>query len=166
MLHLYTNAFAGYGYFRDELYYLACSNRLDLGYVDQPPLSIYFLFLSRNIFGDSLFGIRLLPAVISALTIYFTCLMTISFGGRKFAIIISSVAVIFAPVYLAMNAYYSMNSFDILFWSIASYVIVLIVKENKFSYWILLGFIIGIGLLNKIGFLWLGFGFFAGLVLT
>ncbi|MEO8665567.1 MAG: glycosyltransferase family 39 protein [Ignavibacteria bacterium] len=166
LIHLYTNAFAGYGYFRDELYYFACSNRLDLGYVDQPPLSIYFLFLSRNIFGDSIFALRMLPAVISAVTVFITALMTIKLGGKKFAIVISSVAVIFAPVYLGMNSYFSMNSFDILLWTTALYIIVLIVKENKFSYWIFLGFVIGFGLLNKIGFLWLGFGFFAGLLVT
>ncbi|MCL5020844.1 MAG: hypothetical protein M1339_04100, partial [Bacteroidetes bacterium] len=40
LLHLYTNIFAGYGYFRDELYYIACSRHLAAGYVDQPPLSI------------------------------------------------------------------------------------------------------------------------------
>ncbi|PZR70526.1 MAG: hypothetical protein DLM73_17605, partial [Chthoniobacterales bacterium] len=36
LFHLLT---AGrYGIFRDELYYLACSEHLDAGYVDQPPL--------------------------------------------------------------------------------------------------------------------------------
>ncbi len=47
-LHLVTNATGGHGYFRDELYYIACSEHLDLGYVDQPPFSIYVLALGRT----------------------------------------------------------------------------------------------------------------------
>jgi hypothetical protein len=38
LLHLLT--YRGYGYFRDELYYIVCSQHLDFGYVDHPPLSI------------------------------------------------------------------------------------------------------------------------------
>lgn len=166
LLHLYANAFAGYGIFRDELYYIACSNRLDLGYVDQPPLSIYILLLNRLLFGDSIFALRLLPAVNSSLTVLITCLMTIKLGGKKTAIVISSAASIFAPVYLGMNSIYSMNTFDILLWSIAFYFIILIIKSNKTSDWIILGVILGLGLLNKIGFLWLGFGFFLGIIFT
>ncbi len=62
LVHFLANLFVGYGYFRDELYYMACSNRLSLGYVDQPPLSIALLKLVRLVLGDSLFAIRLLPA--------------------------------------------------------------------------------------------------------
>jgi len=36
LLHLYAGRH--YGYFVDELYYLACAQHLDWGYVDQPPL--------------------------------------------------------------------------------------------------------------------------------
>src|SRR6266498_2035276 len=38
LVHLLTNG--RYGYFRDELYYIACARHLDFGYIDQPPLSI------------------------------------------------------------------------------------------------------------------------------
>ena len=72
LIHLYTNGFAGYGYFRDELYYLACANHLDFGYVDQPPLSIFILALNRFLIGDSLFALRFLPAIAGAFTVYFT----------------------------------------------------------------------------------------------
>jgi len=61
LTHLLTNG--RYGYFRDELYYIACGRHLDFGYVDQPPLSILLLRLSQLLLGDSLFAIRLLPAL-------------------------------------------------------------------------------------------------------
>jgi hypothetical protein len=32
-----------YGWFRDELYYIACSEHLAWGYVDHPPLSVALL---------------------------------------------------------------------------------------------------------------------------
>ncbi len=61
LVHLLTNG--RYGYFRDELYYIACGRHLALGYVDQPPLSILLLRLSQALLGDSLFAIRLLSAL-------------------------------------------------------------------------------------------------------
>ena len=36
LIHLYAGRY--YGYFVDELYYLACSRHLGWGYVDHPPL--------------------------------------------------------------------------------------------------------------------------------
>ena len=64
LIHLLTNR--GYGYFRDELYYIACEQHLAFGYVDLPPLSALLIRLSRVLFGDSLFAIRLLPALAGA----------------------------------------------------------------------------------------------------
>ena len=49
LVHLLTNG--RYGYFRDELYYIACGRHLDFGYVDQPPLSILLLRLSQLLLG-------------------------------------------------------------------------------------------------------------------
>ena len=166
LIHLYTNAFASYGYFRDELYYIACSNRIGMGYVDQPPLSIYVLALSRWLFGDSLFAIRLFPAIASSVTVFITGLMARRLGGRKLAVAIACLAVIAAPIFLAMNTVYSMNCFDMLLWALASYLVMLIVRENNPRIWILLGIVLGLGLLNKVGFLWFGLGLFGGLLLT
>lgn len=166
LIHLYTNAFASYGYFRDELYYIACSNRLDLGYVDQPPLSIYVLALTRWMFGNSLFAIRLIPALASSAIVFITGLMARKLGGGKLAIAIACLAVIAAPIFLAMNTVYSMNCFDMLLWALASYLVILIVKESNSRIWMFLGIVLGLGLLNKVGFLWFGAGLFVGLLLT
>jgi hypothetical protein len=37
-----------YGYFVDELYYIACSKHLDWGYVDQAPLIAVITWLERT----------------------------------------------------------------------------------------------------------------------
>jgi hypothetical protein len=165
-VHLGTNAFASYGIFRDELYYIACSKRLALGYVDQPPLSIYLLSLSRQIFGESLFALRLFPAFAAAFTVFFIGLLVRRIGGGKSAVILASLAVMLAPIQLAMNTVYSMNCFDILLWVLLAYTVVLIVEESNPKWWIVLGMLMGLGLLNKIGMLWFGFGFFLALLIT
>ncbi len=68
-LHFVTNALGGYGYFRDELYYLASTGHLGWGYVDHPPLSVALLAIRRGLFGDSIFALRLFPALAGALTL-------------------------------------------------------------------------------------------------
>ncbi len=165
-LHLGTNAFASYGLFRDELYYIACSNRLAFGYVDQPPLSIYLLSLSRRIFGESLFAIRLFPALAAALTVFVTGLLVRRLGGGRFAALLAALAVMLAPIHLGMSTVYSMNGFDFSIWALLAYFVTCVVQENKPKWWIFLGLLMGMGLLNKIGILWFGFGFLLALLLT
>ena len=48
-----------YGYFRDELYYIACARHLDFGYVDLAPLSAFLLRIELILFGSSLFALRI-----------------------------------------------------------------------------------------------------------
>jgi len=85
LIHLFTNLSGAYGFFRDEFYYIACSEHLDWGYVDQPPLSIALLTLSRMFFGDSLWAIRLLPAVAGAVAVFLTGKIARELGGGLFA---------------------------------------------------------------------------------
>jgi hypothetical protein len=61
VLHLLTAN--RYGYFGDELYHMACGEHLAWGYVDQPPLIAVFAWLTRHLFGTSVFAIHLLPAL-------------------------------------------------------------------------------------------------------
>lgn len=166
LFHLYSNLFANYGIFRDEFYYFACTNRLAAGYVDQPPLSIYLLALSKLMFGSSLFAIRLFPAFAAAVTVNLTGLLTARMGGGAFAVLTACVTLALSPIFLAMNTFFSMNAFDHLFWVLSAYLVVRIVQENKSFDWILLGISLGLGMLNKISMIWFGAGLTAGLLLT
>ena len=165
-VHLGTNLFGGYGIFRDELYYIACSQHMAWGYVDQPPFSIAALWLNRHLFGDSLFALRLLPAVAGAAAVFLAGLTARKLGGGRFAQALAAVSVITAPLLLGINSIFSMNSFDLLFWTLSFYLVVVIVENQDPKYWLFLGVVLGLGLLNKISVLWLGAGLFAGLLLT
>lgn len=165
-VHLVDNAWGGYGYFRDELYYIACAKHLAAGYVDQPPLSILFLALNRLLFGDSLFALRLLPAIAGALTVLYAGLMARELGGGKLSQALAASCVLAAPIFLAENTYYSMNSFDMLIWTLSGYLVMRLLKTGEPKYWIAIGVALGLGLMNKISVLWFGFGLFAGILLT
>lgn len=165
-IHLLVNALGGYGYFRDELYYIACSRHLSAGYVDQPPLSIFVLALTRLLLGDSVFAIRLIPAITSALSVAVLCLLVRRLGGGRTASVLASLSFIASGQLLTFHTYYSMNSLDILFWLLAAYVLVLLGERATPGRWVALGVALGLALLNKTSALWLGAGIGAGLLLT
>ncbi len=166
LIHLYTNLFAGYGIFRDELYYIACSEHLSAGYVDQPPLSIFILAANRLLFGDSIFALRLLPALAGAATVYLTGLIASELGGGKTARVLACLASVASPIFLGMDTIYSMNAFDILCWALTAWILTRLVRTGDRRYWTMLGIVLGLGLLNKVGILWLGSGIFVGLLCT
>ena len=166
IIYLITTGFFAYGIFRDELYYLACAIRLDLGYVDHPPLSIYILAVWKWLFGDTLLAIRLVPAIVSSMTLFMLGIFTRRLGGGRAAIIISMLAYMLTPIFLGMNTIFSMNTFDFLFWITSAYFLLRIVQEENKKLWIWLGVVIGLGLLNKTSMLWLASGVFLAIVFT
>ena len=164
--HLAVNAFGGYGIFRDEYYYVACSKRLAAGYVDQPPLAMFLMAAGRALFGASQFAIRILPALAHAATIVLGGLIARRLGGRRTAVTLACVALSLTPIIIGHTNIFQMNAFAHLLWAAAVYLVVLIVEKSRPRLWVLLGVVMGLGLLNKLDFLWFGAGLAAGLVLT
>lgn len=166
LLHFINNLAGAYGFFRDELYYIACSKHLAWGYVDQPPFSLAVLKISRLVFGDSLAAIRLVPSLAHAATVYLAGLIALEMGGRRLAAALAALLVLITPILLAMTSFYSMNSIDIVVWPLVLFLLLRIKNTGNQTYWIVLGVVLGLGLLNKISVLFLGAGIFAGLLFT
>jgi hypothetical protein len=159
--------FAGnYGLFRDEFYYLDCSKHLSWGYVDQPPLSLIILSVSRTLFGESILGIRLFAYIASCITVFMSGLIAREFGGGKYVQAMTALSVIFCGVILGGGSDFSMNSFDVLFAAIIFYLLICLIKQDNPKLWILLGVAFGLGLENKLSPLFIAVGLFAGLILT
>jgi hypothetical protein len=163
---LQTIFHGNYGYFRDELYYIACSKHLAFGYVDQPPLSIAILWVSRMLLGDSLYAIRFLPSVAGACVVVLAALMARKLGGGKYAQGLAALSVVAAHNLYALDQIFSMNAFDLLFWALAGYVVIQILTEDRPKLWILFGLLVGLGLENKYSIGFLVIGLVVGLLLT
>ncbi len=99
-LTLYTTHI-GYGYFRDEFYFLICGRHLAWGYVDQGPTVALMGRLGTLLFGDSVFAIRIFPALAGAIAVGLTGLITWALGGQRAAQVFAMVALLLCPVYLA-----------------------------------------------------------------
>jgi hypothetical protein len=176
LLHVLTNH--NYGIFIDELYYVACSEHLDFGYVDHPPMIALATWLARILLGDSLPALRLLPALAGAATVFLAGVVVRVLGGGRYAQLLAGLAVTVCPLYLFMNTILSMNAFDGLVWTLAAWLVALIIKRGKGietdgyralsvpRLWLLLGLVLGMGLQNKISVLFFGFGLAVGLLLT
>lgn len=165
-LALHLIAIRGFGLFRDELYYIACSDHLAWGFVDQPPLSLLLLKGIRFLFGDSAAALRIVPALGGAAFVFLTGLMARELGGKKFAVFVASAAA-FAPVgNLFQFHVYSMNFIDLLFWQACILIIIRLVRTGNPKLWIPFGIVAGMGLQNKVSLLLLVFGLGVGVLLT
>jgi 4-amino-4-deoxy-L-arabinose transferase-like glycosyltransferase len=137
-----------YGYFRDEMYFLDCGRHLDFGYVDHAPL-IAVVSRAALELGGSLLALRVFPALAGAVLVALAMAIAWRLGGGSFAQAVAGVAVIAAPVYLAVHGLLSMNAFEPLFWMGAVYVLVRIIQTGEGRRWMVFGLLLGLGLENK-----------------
>ncbi|MGH9718503.1 MAG: glycosyltransferase family 39 protein [Candidatus Acidiferrales bacterium] len=161
--------FAGirhYGFFRDELYYMACGRHLAWGYVDQPPFIAFVAWFEAHVFGTSIIALRLLPVLTGAAVVFFTGILTRELGGDTFAQCLAAISVLFAPAFLAFDSFFSMNAFEPLFWLLCAWITVRIVSGASPRWWLAFGALAGIGLENKHTMLVFGFALVAGLILS
>jgi hypothetical protein len=138
-----------YGFYSDELYYLACAKRLAFGYVDQPPFFPLVLRLHRELLGDSLLALRLLPAAAGALTAFLTGWMARRMGGGLFAQFLATLAAMVSPQLQVMFGFFSVNCLEILLWTTACWILLELCRSRDPRLWVVLGVTLGISFLTK-----------------
>lgn len=155
-----------YGYFRDELYYIVCGQHLAFGYVDHPPFTPLMAAVSRALFGDSLVGLRVFPALAGAATVVLAGLIARKLGGGRLAQVLAAVSVLVSPVILNFGYMLTNNAFDVLFWTAAAYVLTIILKDDRPKLWPLFGLVAGLALQNKYSIAFFAAALLAGFLLT
>src|SRR5438046_7803914 len=147
VVHLLT--ISRYGYFRDELYYIACARHLDFGYVDLAPLSAFLLRIELILFGSSLFALRIFPALASALIVALAGMLAREFGGRVWGITLAGTGMLGSLFFLAVGNSYSPNIYEPLFWTVAIYLLCRIFNGASSRTWISFALFVLLRIQNK-----------------
>ena len=138
-----------YGYFLDELYYLACARRLDFGYVDHPPLAPALLALNRVILGDSQLALRIPPALCGGATIVLAGWLVWKLGGGRFAQVLAALCIMTAPGLFGLFSFYSMNCFEIVLWTLTICLLFEMGRTGDGRLWLMVGLLLGLAVQNK-----------------
>jgi hypothetical protein len=83
--------------------------------------------------------------------------------------VLAALAALVAPMYLALDHFYSMNALDVLAWTAAVCLVARVLRDPpaaRWTDWAAIGVVLGLGLLNKASVLWLMGGLGVGAMLT
>ena len=139
----------GYGYFRDELYFIVCGQNPDWGYVDQPPLIPLLAAGMYGLFPGSVVMLRLPSAFAHAATIVLAAETARQLCGGRWAQFLAALCVLVAGVYLALGTLAATDTPQPLAWLFCAYALIRLVRGGDRRWWIALGVAGGIGFLSK-----------------
>src|SRR3954469_485300 len=148
-----------YGYHRDELYFLEAGRHLSWGYPDQPPLVPFVARVVSAVAPGSLPALRLPSALIAAGGVLLAGMIAQRLGARPGGQVLAAAATGISGVVLAMGHLLSTAAFDLLGWTLVTYLLVRLLQGDDRRWWLLVGLVAGLTMLANVlvAFLLAGF---------
>jgi hypothetical protein len=134
---------------RDEFYYLAGGHHPAFGYVDHPPIVPLLYRASEAIFGHSQLALHVLPSLLGGVFVIVAALLARELGGRTTSQALCATLGAVGPLFLATSRFLSTVTLDILAWSLASLLVMRIIRAGNARLWLLVGVVVGLGMENK-----------------
>ena len=138
-----------YGYHRDELYFVQAGEHLAWGYPDQPPLAPVVARLVGVLAPHSLVGLRILPALAAAAVVLFTGLIARELGGGRASQLLAAACMAVSAVLLLVGHTFGTTIIDLFAWTAICAVAARVLRGGDPRWWLVLGGIVGLALLNK-----------------
>jgi 4-amino-4-deoxy-L-arabinose transferase-like glycosyltransferase len=139
----------GYGYHRDELYFVQAGKHLDWSYADQGPVTPLIARAMDTIAPDSLTVLRAPSAIAAGLTVLLTGLIAREMEGSRRAQLIAAVCAAVGVIVLFTGHLLSTSTFDLLAWTAVTWLAVRAIRTGDDRLWVAAGVVLGVGLLNK-----------------
>ncbi|MCP3804976.1 glycosyltransferase family 39 protein [Allokutzneria sp. A3M-2-11 16] len=155
-----------YGYYMDELYFRVSGGHLDWGYADQPPLVALLAKVQVTLFGDSVFALRIIPALLAGVTVLVTALISRELGGSHRAQLLTAVATAGSLASLVAGHVLHPTAVDHVAWITVCWLVIRLIRTSDTRLWLAVGAVVGVGLLAKYLVLLLVFGLGAALLLV
>jgi 4-amino-4-deoxy-L-arabinose transferase-like glycosyltransferase len=155
-----------YGFYRDELEFMSDAQHIDWGFAAWPPAVPFLARVSMSFFGVSLSGLRFFPLLAQSAALFLTALMARELGGGRLAQAAATLGIGFSYSSLANGRYFSYTAFDYLWWVLACYIVIRLLKSENPRWWLALGALEGIGLLTKYTISFLIIGILLGAIFT
>ena len=140
---------ARYGYHRDEMYFLACGRHLAWGYPDQPPLVPFLARVMSGIDAHSLVLLRLPSDLAVAGTCLLTAVIARELGADRRGQTFAAVAIAISNITLGSGHLLSTTTFGLTAWAAFFAVALHALRTGDGRWWLVLGLVVGVGLLDN-----------------
>ena len=118
-----------------------------------------------TLFGASVIGLRLFAALAVGIAMVLTGLMAREIGGRRPAQLVAAWAAATAGPVVSFGYLFQYVSFDYLWWVLAAWVTIRLLKSGDQRWWLALGAVVGFGMMTKFTMAFLVAGIVCGIVL-
>ena len=136
-----------YGYHRDELYFRMLPPRW--GYVDQPFLTPLLAKVSIRLFGDTVFGLRALAPLVTAVGVVLAALTARELGGSRRAQGLAAWGYASTALPLLGGHYFVTGTIDLALWAAALLAITRALLRDS-RWWLAAGAVLGVAADNKL----------------
>ena len=137
---------SGYGYHRDELYFLAAGHHLAWGYPDQPTLVPFLARVLSGLAPGSVAVLRIPSAFAAGAVVVLTGALAAELDAPPAAQLLASSSMAVAGVLLGAGHLLSTTTYDLLAWTLLLWLIVRLLRGNDDRLWLVIGVAAGAGL--------------------
>ncbi|KJR41006.1 dolichyl-phosphate-mannose-protein mannosyltransferase [Candidatus Magnetoovum chiemensis] len=136
----------------DEAHYWEWSRRLDISYYSKGPLIAYLIYVGAVLFGDTVFAVRYMAVVMSALTSIIVYRLVIEMYRDRAVALVSALLLQVVPMFSTYAVVFTIDAPFTFLWTLCLYLSWRAVNYDRNGYflvWAMLGLAMGFGLLAK-----------------